>query len=301
MRTARTSIPCLIAVLVAAGANAADRPVVSSLDLLLSRRADAPVLRALMQTEPDAAYSPRRLADDLSRLGMLGYQLEQFEARFAPEGVAIRLAASETDEREPPRLGSIELAGGLPDVNRRIRAGLSQRPAAFPRRRRLDYGQLLNWETWGVEAQYRGLGYLDAQVREVKIAVADGEAAVALAVKAGERYALGRITVSGAKKLELADVRKAIDVDGHPPWNETLRHRIRRRAAAYYRERGYLDAEVEVAPVKRKGTVDAELRVAEGPRISLNHAVVRGAGEHEKKVAALIDLREGQTVTQPEL
>ncbi|MFW6107995.1 MAG: peptidylprolyl isomerase, partial [bacterium] len=257
--------------------------------------------RTLMQTEQGGAYSPRRIADDLSRLGMLGYQLEQFEARFGPEGVAIRLVASETDEREPPRLASIELAGGIPDVNRRIRAGLSQRPAAFPRRRRLDYGQLLNWDTWGIEAQYRGLGYLDARVREVKIAVADGEATVSLAIEAGERHTLGRITVGGAKELEPAAILKAIDVDGHPPWNEALRHRIRRRAAACYHDRGYLDAEADVAPKKREATVDVEVRITEGPRISLNHAVVRGAGEHEKKVAALIDLREGQTVTQPEL
>ena len=301
MQKIRTFLLSLIVLFVGTAALSAERPTVRSVELRLPQRADAPVLRHLMETVPDRAYIPQGLADDLSRLGMMGYQLEQVEVEFEEGEIDVRLVASETDEPERVRLASIELVGGISEIDRQIRAGLSQRPPAFPHRRQLDYHRLLDWDTWGVEAQYRGLGYLDAKVRKLSINVEDGDAAITLEVVPGRQYSLGRITVRGAEQVTPADVLEAIGTDGPPHWNEAMRHRIRSRAARHLRDRGFLDAEVEVEARKGEETVDAVVRITEGPRVSLNHAMVRDAGEHEPAVAELIDFQQGQTVTQPQL
>ncbi len=301
MRNTRTFLLSLIFLFAGTAAFTADRPTVRSVDLRLSRRADAPILQLLMETAPDRAYAPQGLADDLSRLGMMGYQLEQVEVAFEEGEVDIRLVASDSDEPERVRLASVELVGGIAEIDRQIRAGLSQRPPAFPHRRQLDYHRLLDWDTWGVEAQYRGLGHLDAKVQKLSINVEDNEAAVTLQVEPGRQYSLGRITVRGVEQVTPADVLEAIGTDDPPHWNEAMRHRIRSRAAHHLREKGFLDAEVEVEARKGEEAVDAVVRITEGPRISLNHAMVRDAGEHEPAVAELIDFRKGQTITQSEL
>ena len=276
---------------------------VKSVEIVLPNREDVPVVRALMQTKAKAPYNGEAVAGDLFRLGGMGYGLKRFEARFDKDGAAISLDAAKTDKPSLPHLTSVKLVGGLADINETCQRDISQQASTLFRKHRLDYYSLFLWDIWGVEAQYRARGYLDARVAGVVIRVgADGAGRLEIRIEPGVRFGLGKVTVHGNRKLKAPDLIRALKLSAKAPWREMLRRQMIDGAARFCRERGYLAARVKAVPAKQpNGSVDVRVEIEEGDRYVLNGAVVRGAGKLKDKVAKLITLRKGEPVKYSEI
>jgi parvulin-like peptidyl-prolyl isomerase len=308
VRLRAVALLAAVACLAEAASGAEQTPAeltVRSVDLILSQRDDAPVVRGQMTTQPGGPYTPAGLAGDLYRLAILGYDLARFEARFTPKGVAVTVVASHAEDPEMPPLAAVDLRGGVPEIDRAVRPQLRQQPTTLRRIRRADYHAVL-LDARSVERGYRARGYLDARVRRVLLEADDDGGAMRLtfAIESGTRYTVGRthITIEGARDIPADEMGEALGVKHGRPWSDDFKYELADRAANVCRERGYLDARADAVPRKKKdGTVEVHVEIEAGERCVLRQVVIRDAGPHRDAVARLVRLRKGQVVRLSEV
>ena len=133
---------------------------------------------------------------------------------------------------------------------------------------------------------YQEEGYARAKV-DVTFEMTDEEEIASFTVEKGDRFAVGRVAVEGTKAVRAGTVRDAVVTT--PPGLFTkgrlVESELRADAEAIlgvYRSRGYRDAKVappEVAPGARPFTLDATLRVTEGPLYTVASRSISGNGK----------------------
>ncbi len=144
--------------------------------------ADAAVVRGLWTSRPGGDFRAEQIAADLYRLGVVGCVPARFKAQFDNDGIGLSLEAAPADKPLPPVLASVEIAGGVPEMDRRCRPLLRQRPSTLFQARRIDYrGMFL--DAVQVEHEYRSGGYRDARVRALELSGGADSAGARLVIR----------------------------------------------------------------------------------------------------------------------
>jgi len=290
---------------------AAAGPPVRSLELLLSQRADEPIVRALMTTRPGQPFRPDLLASDLLRLRGMGYALGHLRILFGDEGATVAVTASRVAKPPHPHVASLTLAGGIPAADAACRARFRRRVSTLFRRQPLDFRALLGGVA-AAEGEYRARGHLEARVAELVVDLRRdaGSAHVEMRIEPGPRFTVGQVTVSGCERIDADGLRAALATPEGAPWSRGLHGELTARAGEFCREQGHFDASVQVVPAPRAGgTADAQVEVSEGEQTVLNNVVVRVEGRDalsvgdrgKEEVAELIALRRGEPVKGSEI
>jgi len=234
-----------------------DRTFISSLRFT-DRLFPTQVLRNVVAMASGEPLDRERLEEAPARLrghyAANGYPDAQVRLQVVDETATKSVAVTfEIDRGKPQRLIARRLTGDVPvadwRVKRKMELRLFDRPQASvlagERRRVIDY--------------LRGRGYLGAKVDTPQIVVEEGSRWVRLVlpIDAGMRT---RFRVKGNRALSDSEVVAACDLARFAEVTDAARAQMAEGVAAAYRQAGYDEARVEVAPPQSTGS-EREQRV----------------------------------------
>ncbi len=131
-----------------------------------------------------------------------------------------------------------------------------------------------------VALQYASLGFVSASVADPETAfdVGTGDYRVTIPVVEGKRFLVGRIELEGVPPEDEAELRSRLSLRGGEPFRVQSFSQDRAAAAAFYRERGFVDVEVEATIMEREESVELGVRIVvrPGPRVMVADVEVRG-------------------------
>ncbi len=135
-----------------------------------------------------------------------------------------------------------------------------------------------------IDEQYAAAGYLAADVKQTVTRSADGSRAViVIKISEGKRTMTGSVTFEGNSAVKEADLTKLLKLKTGMPFNERRMEEDRNDIAAYYANKGYLYARIEVEkrPAPSPGAagtevMDVHYRIAEDELVRMGTVVLRG-------------------------
>ncbi len=131
-----------------------------------------------------------------------------------------------------------------------------------------------------VALQYASLGFVSASVADPEIAFDERkrELRVAIPVVEGPRFFLRRIYLQGVDPEDEGELRSRLSLLEGAPFRVQSFAQDRAAVAAFYRERGFVDVEVEAALSEIPGSDELEVRfnVSPGTRVTVADVTVGG-------------------------
>lgn len=99
-----------------------------------------------------------------------------------------------------------------------------------------------------------------------------------ITVTEGERTVVGRVFVNGASGLSEGELRALMSLKPGGPFNSAQLLADRDALSAYYQNRGYRDARVDVVPraSETQAAIDLAYEVTEGPQLTVGHVLIAG-------------------------
>ncbi|MGH9390656.1 MAG: POTRA domain-containing protein, partial [Vicinamibacteria bacterium] len=131
-----------------------------------------------------------------------------------------------------------------------------------------------------VALQYASLGFVSASIGDPETAFEErtGDYRVTIPVTEGPRFLIGSIELPGVKPEDLPELRSRLSLREGEPFRVQSFAQDRSDVASFYRERGFVDVEVEATIVERPETAKLGVRfgVRPGPRVTVAEVEVRG-------------------------
>jgi outer membrane protein insertion porin family len=128
--------------------------------------------------------------------------------------------------------------------------------------------------------QYASIGYAAASIGDPETLFDErsGEFRVAIPVTEGPRFLVGEVELEGVGPEDEAELRGSLSLKKGEPFRVQSFAEDRSAAVTFYRERGFLEVEVEGELVAREETAELGARfvVRPGPRVTLGDVEVRG-------------------------
>jgi outer membrane protein assembly complex protein YaeT len=234
---------------------------------------------------PGDEFWPGRLDAGLARLRTAyerrGYRAARVAA--SSEGETQVAVAVDAEEGAPTRIAGVSLGAALDQRAGTLLAGLAMRPGAV-----LDL-EALEEDVKKLRLRLLRQGWLRARVGEPRVEVTADGAHVILSVEAGPRIEfrfLGNESVAGP------ELRAQLGLDPERPLDDPALDAAAGRLRAFYQERGWAAARVEVREAGGPGRADVTFVIEEGRRYRV--ARVRFGGTAARGEAWLQErLREG--------
>lgn len=148
--------------------------------------------------------------------------------------------------------------------------------------------ETLQADATSVLVTLRELGFADAKVEDARIASEDGGVAIEFPIVEGDRYAVGRVTLTGVPAAVAAG---PLPLQEGAPWSAGAEIQARDRLVADLREAGYPDAQVGVQSDCRERICDVVVEVVPGVQAEVERVVLSGLARTKpavvEKVAGL--------------
>ncbi|MBI5049340.1 MAG: outer membrane protein assembly factor BamA [Nitrospirae bacterium] len=144
---------------------------------------------------------------------------------------------------------------------------------------------------------YNGLGYLDADIKEVKKEFKNDykELKLIFAVNEGGQTKIEKINISGNKDISLNDINKVLILNEPAPYNAVDIEDARYRILSLYSRLGYADARVEIEKIIENGRAFVTFKITEGRRFSIRKIVIRGNKKTKDTIIRReFDIKEGE-------
>ena len=128
--------------------------------------------------------------------------------------------------------------------------------------------------------QYASTGFVAASIEEPETAFDEptGEYRVTIPVTDGPRFLMGRVELDGVAAEDEAELRSRLSLREGAPFRVQSFAQDRSAVGAFYRERGFVDVEVEATIVEREEAAELDVRfvVRPGPRVTVADIEIRG-------------------------
>jgi len=128
--------------------------------------------------------------------------------------------------------------------------------------------------------QYASMGFVAASIEDPESAFDErtGDYRVTIPVVEGPRFLVGTIELEGVSPEDEAELRARLSLRGGEPFRVQSFAQDRSAIAAFYRERGFVDIEVESTVDERPEAAELGVRfvVKPGPRVTVAEVEVRG-------------------------
>jgi outer membrane protein insertion porin family len=137
---------------------------------------------------------------------------------------------------------------------------------------------LLDQDLLALTAFYRTRGFLEAAVGPAGVEFSEDrrQARIAIPIREGPRFMVGRVAVEGARVRSPEDVLAALPFKAGDPWVPSKGTDAQRAAGRLYAKRGYLYSQVTVEARQTENRVDITLRIDEGAPTRVGRILVAG-------------------------
>jgi outer membrane protein insertion porin family len=127
-------------------------------------------------------------------------------------------------------------------------------------------------------ALYRGLGFMDAVITEAFAEVNSSEKVVDITFKVneGRQYRIGRVIVNGNRVISTEEILNAFGIREGKIYNEIDLLDGKKRVLRIYRQKGFLNASVNISSDFNGQEVIVTLEIKEGPQHRFGKTIVRG-------------------------
>ncbi|MGE5894864.1 MAG: outer membrane protein assembly factor BamA [bacterium] len=129
-----------------------------------------------------------------------------------------------------------------------------------------------------VQEFYSALGYLDAKVEDVSYSYDESKtkAVLSLRINEGTQILIREVVLRGNSVLPAAEIYRVVKVKPLMPYNEIDISDSRLAILNLYKQRGYLDADVQVKQLFGLNRVSLEFHIEEGNQYLFGYTLVRG-------------------------
>jgi len=205
--------------------------------------------------------------------GSLGEHGESRRIRFdVSEGPRVTVAAISVSGNQaiPAKQLTERMATQLPGI---LRSGIFRQ-------------DLLDQDLLALTAFYRTRGFLEVAVGPAEVQLSDDRrhARIAIPIREGSRFLVGRVTVEGSRVRSSEDILAALPFKTGDPWVPSKGTDAQRAIGRLYAQRGYLYSEVTVEATRTEDRVDITLRIEEGPPTRVGRILVAGLIETDEEV-----------------
>jgi len=172
---------------------------------------------------------------------------------------------------------NVELEGVAGERLAEVRA-LIEVPAGTP------FSQdALNASVAAIEEHYRTRGFGDVQVESTLGEDAGGAVDASrvrprISVREGPRTVVGRVVVNGVSGVRANELRPLMALKAGVPFNSAQLLADRDAVSAFYQNRGFQEARIDVVPAAAEmpGQIDLAYEITEGPQQLVGHVLISG-------------------------
>jgi outer membrane protein insertion porin family len=143
---------------------------------------------------------------------------------------------------------------------------------------------LLESDRANIEALYRAIGYLYAEVLEPVVEVINNSVKIRFQIKEGPRIMLSDIFIEGNKHITDEEILLEIPLIKGSPYNEVDVSDARRMILRLYNNRGFLNAKVSIITDISETLADVTFEIIEGDVTLFGKAVIRGNDRTKHRV-----------------
>lgn len=180
-------------------------------------------------------------------------------------------------EGEKVSVAAINFTGiTLPEKNLKEILSLKEDAAYNP--------ELLSSDAEVLREFYNALGYVNVDVKEPEVSIADNHAVIAFSIKEGSKTIVDSIEITGAKSLPIEELKRVAGIKSGNPYNEIDIADARYRLIDAYLEQGYGDVVVGVKIDLGKEGARIVFEIEEGERKLFGKTVVIGNRKTKIKV-----------------
>ncbi|MBI4687986.1 MAG: outer membrane protein assembly factor BamA [Nitrospirae bacterium] len=151
---------------------------------------------------------------------------------------------------------------------------------------------------------YNGLGYLSAEVKEIKKDFTkDGsELSLLFVIYEGQQTKIKKIDIAGNKAISSEEIIKAIGLKESLPYNAIDIGDARYRVLSLYNKLGYADANIEIESALKEDGVYIVFKIAEGMPSYIGKVIIRGHRKTKEKILKReLAFKEGELYDQEKL
>ncbi len=136
---------------------------------------------------------------------------------------------------------------------------------------------LLDDDRDAIQAFYRGLGYMNAVIKDMSYQERDDEMDIRILISEGRQSRIKKIEFFGNSVIPTRELLDYLPAREGSVYNELLLFDIKREVLNAYHERGYLDASVEIAVESdREENIHIKIEIREGHPCYFGKTIVRG-------------------------
>jgi outer membrane protein insertion porin family len=151
---------------------------------------------------------------------------------------------------------------------------------------------------------YNALGYLQADVTEVKKVLNDGDNGIRLefVIKEGRQTLIKSVRVSGNRNVSGSDIQRVLHLNENMPYNIIDIRDARYRIQSLYSDRGYMDARIEVQSTIYDDKAFLDYMITENRPSVVGKIIIRGNIKTKDKIIRReLTLKEGETYNYGEV
>jgi outer membrane protein insertion porin family len=135
-----------------------------------------------------------------------------------------------------------------------------------------------------IEAFYRAVGYLYAEVFKPEVEIIDNSVKIRFQIKEGPKIMLSNIFVKGNKYITDEEILLEIPLIKGSPYNEVDISDARRMILRLYNNRGFLNAKVSIITDISETLADVTFEIIEGDLTLFGKAIIRGNDRTKHRV-----------------
>ncbi|MEF9475331.1 MAG: outer membrane protein assembly factor BamA [Candidatus Mariimomonas ferrooxydans] len=159
--------------------------------------------------------------------------------------------------------------------------------AIIPLRERKPFDMgLLNASRESIIGFYNALGYLEADVKEIKEDFLRdvGELSITFIVHQGPQTKVKKINITGNMAVSTSEIKKVLQINLEDPFNEIDIGDAQYRILSLYSKIGYINAEVEAENILDNGSATVTFKITEGEPFVFGKIIIRGNEKTKDKI-----------------
>ncbi len=274
-----------------------------------NRRIDTDAILQVIATKPDKPFDPATISSDIKSIYQMGYFDDvQVDVTHGPKGKIVTFLL-----REKPAIRNITISGNKAIKTDKIKEVLDLKPYSIVSEKALQE----NAEK--IKALYAEKGFVNTVVTASVEQVSSQAADVTFDIVEGEKLQIKSITFQGNKHIDSDELKALMETtEKNYQWIPTLKaikaffkgqspvlkwdamERDLGRIAAFYHNRGYVDAKVGQPLVKRKDKwLYITIPIQEGDRYGIgNVEIQQDYFEDTKDLLSKLELTSQKTFNQ---
>jgi outer membrane protein insertion porin family len=291
------------------------RDSLKSLDLVAdvvvqgNHRVDADAIRQAISLQNQQPFDSKKVSEDIKAIYKLGFFEDvRVDIQDGPNGKVITYLV-----REKPAVREIKITGNKILKEDKIRDAIDIKPFTVIR------DKLLQDNIKKIQALYEEKGYADTIIIPIVTPAAKDTSDITFDIKEGEKVTIKSIEFQGNKAFSSKELRDLMETGEEKPfWYPSLKNimamikgdagamksdmleRDTGRIAAYYHNKGYVDATVGQPIVKREGSsIYITIPVEEGERYGVGTITFKEDYFHDDaKLLAAMQLKDEKIFSQ---